>query len=179
MSYDYYGVMEGTLIKGVLQVDSGAIVDSSMTTSLLVDWLTRPALPNVYHRYHLVSGSIVTIDPRTLSIAVINQLNKMRVAREVAINNTFVWSGSPFDADLTSRNRLLSLKVDSLDPAYVPRSWRLADNTWRTLSAADVAGVWAALRVHTEAQYTTFASLETDILSKTTVAQVVTVEWPV
>ena len=178
MSYDFYGVMEGTRITGVLRVNTGEPAPPGMTTTLLTDWVSRPPPENAYAGYHLISGVITSIDPRALSVAQATQLSILRDNRETVVNNTFVWDGSVFDANLTARSRLAALKIDSLDLGFVPRAWRLADNTWRTLSASDVAGVWNALRTHTEAQYATFKALETEVFGSLTNSEVLSVTWP-
>lgn len=178
MAITYHAILSGTRIIGVLTVDDGESVDPSFTTTPVPGWPARPALPNQWSQHHLISGTITIVDPRTLAQAKADQIAVLKAAREVVINNTFVWDGSTFDADLTARNRLAALKLDSLQPDFVPRPWRLADNTWRTLSAADVANVWIALGIHTFAQYDSFADVESDVLAAASIAAVVAVEWP-
>ena len=177
MAFTYYGHMVGTKIVGVLRVDDGETVDPTLETAFLVDWLTRPALPNAACEYHLVDGAITVVDPRTLAEAKTARVAMMRDARDAAINGAFTWDGSGFDADQVSQTRILGLKVASTDAAFTPKAWRLADNTWRVLSAADAADVWTALQAHVAGHFTTFAQRDAAIAAATTVAAVNSITW--
>jgi hypothetical protein len=68
------------------------------------------------------------------------RVQKIKAARDAAIYGTFRWDGSEFDADQVSQTRILGLKMASADVNYTPIGWRLTDNSWRQLSAADAGG---------------------------------------
>lgn len=105
------------------------------------------------------------------------RISAMREAREAAINGTFTWDGSTFDADQISQTRLLGVFIASQAPGWPGQGWRLADNTWRTLSAADVAAVWAALEAHMRGHFVTFALREASISAAATAAAVNVITW--
>lgn len=110
-------------------------------------------------------------------------LTQVKSNRDQLLNLTFAWDGSTFDSDQTSQTRLLGLYVAALNtPETFPITWRLADNSWRALSAADAQGVWGALQTHVQGHFTAFAIHEATINALTTVAAAqaydVTVGWP-
>lgn len=123
------------------------------------------------------SGVLFWHDTRTLTDAKAARVALMREARDAAINGTFTWDGSGFDADQVSQTRILGLKVASTEAGFTGQAWRLANNTWRTLSAADAAGVWTALQTHVAGHFTTFASRDAAIAAATTVAVVDAITW--
>lgn len=86
--------------------------------------------------------------------------------RDAAIFGGFDWDGSRFDSDDIAQSRLLGLFVQAQSsPASFPITWRLADNTWRALSAADAAALYAAMVAHLQGQFALFAQREADILA--------------
>lgn len=142
------------------------------------DWSNRPEAPNIGAYLVFRDGRFEWVDPRTLTEAKIQRVAQMRDARDAAINGSFIWDGSTFDADQVSQTRIMGLKVASADAGFTAKAWRLADNSWRVLSAADAAGVWAALEAHVSGHFTTFAGLDAAIQAATTVAAVDQVSWP-
>lgn len=122
-------------------------------------------------------GQVFWHDARTLSEIKSARVASMRQAREDAINGTFAWEGSTFDADQVSQTRMLGAFIESQAPGFTTLNWRLADNSWRTLDADDVASVWAALRNHMQAQFATFAAREAAIASASTIGAVEAIAW--
>jgi len=169
----YYAKLLGTRIQAVVQSDDPGW-DGWAEISGPVNWSNRPT-PS--HYPHLVNGAVVWQDNRVLVDVKSARVALMRDARDSAINGTFTWDGSAFDADQVSQTRILGLKVASTDAGFTPKAWRLADNTWRTLSAADAADVWTALQAHVAGHFATFAAREAAIAAATTVAAVDLITW--
>ena len=140
-------------------------------------WIERPASPGDYAEWGKAPGA--WFDPRTVAEAKVARLRAMRLARDVAIYGGMVWDGSGFDSDERSQSVLMGLYVDSKEAGFEDQPWRLADNSWRVLTAADAAGVWAALRAHVKAQFTRFAVVEYLIEQATTQAAVDAVSWEI
>lgn len=127
-------------------------------------------------RYVPASQSVQWDDTRSTGQARSQRLDTMRQARETAIATTFTWDGSTFDADDASQTRIAVTALAATQAGYQPTPYRLADNTWRTLSAADALAVCAALQAHLRAQYDRFQQREQSInnaASKTAVDSVV------
>lgn len=94
----------------------------------------------------------------------------VRDERDRRIEGGFEWDGSPFDSDAAiSQPRLLGLFTTALAGGLPPEgyAWRLANNSWRVLSAADAAAVWGAFQTHMAAHFAAFAAHESAILAET------------
>lgn len=109
----------------------------------------------------------------TLAEAKAAKVKDLRALREVAISSGFTWDGSMFDSDQKSQTRILGAAIAALPS--IP--WRLADNSWRTLSAADTTALWGALQAHIQQAFATFAAREAQVMAATTVEQVQAVAW--
>jgi hypothetical protein len=168
----YQAKLNGTAIVTVVQADDPR--EGWVSIGGPVNWADRPTLN---HYPHLIDGAVVWQDNRILADVKAARVALMRVARDAAINGTFTWDGSAFDADQVSQTRILGLKVASTDAGFTSQAWRLADNTWRTLSAADAADVWTALQAHLAGHFATFAAREAAIAAATTVAAVDLITW--
>jgi hypothetical protein len=168
-----YALLEGTKITAVVSQDAPPDAAHAEITEP-VDWHTRPS-PHAHP--HVVAGAIVWLDGRTLPEARAARIQALRDAREAAITAGFTWDGSPFDAAQLSQTRLLGLYISSQSPSFAPQPWRLADNTWRTLTAACVAGVCAALQAHVRAQFAQFAAREAAVNAASSIAEIDAVGW--
>ena len=123
------------------------------------------------------NGALYWHDTRTLAEAQALRIAAMREARDAVLNGTFTWDGSTFDADQVSQTRLLGAVVAALEPGFDPTLWRLADNTWRELTATQLRAVYQALQQHVRACFTQFGQREAAINAATTVAAVDAVTW--
>ena len=119
------------------------------------------------------------VDLRDLAQQKADVMEALKQCRDAAIHGGFSWSGSQFDSDEVSQTRLLGLFVASQSPGFAPTDWRLADNTWRSLSAADAASVYVALAAHLRAQFEIFAGLEAPVSAAPDYAALETIAWPV
>lgn len=133
------------------------------------------AKPSKHHEFDYVTKT--WIDPRTLADHKSQRMSVLKLARDTHINGGFAWSGSTFDSDPVSQTRLLGLKVKAQADANTLEMWRLQDNTWRQLTAGNVLAVWDAFETHLRTAFQTFAGLEAQVISATTVAEVEAVVW--
>lgn len=110
------------------------------------------------------------IDERVLEQMQGDLLAAVKRERDARIESGFEWDGSPFDSDAAiSQPRLLGLFTTALAGGLPPEgyAWRLANNSWRVLSAADAAAVWGAFQAHMAAHFAAFAAHEAAVLAET------------
>lgn len=87
------------------------------------------------------------IDPRTLQDCRAMRWALIRGARENEERSGFTWSGSTFDSDPASQGRIQgAVQLALLGLTSIV--WTLADNTTRTLQAADILAMGVALGTH-------------------------------
>lgn len=124
------------------------------------------------------NDAMAWFDLRTADQARIDRLRDLQRQRDGVITGGFSWDGSTFDSDDTSQIRLIGLAQAARDADFEPVNWRLADNSWRTLSAADALGVWSALKDHIRNTFAVFAALEADLVVASTLAEIDLIRWP-
>lgn len=118
------------------------------------------------------------VDPRSLDDLKAERWAVIKAARDTAEFGGFTWDGSVFDSDLTSQSRIQgAVQLAGLDPTGFSVVWTLADNTARTLNAAQMQQVGAALGVHVNTQHVKARTLRAEIDAATTAAEVAAVEW--
>lgn len=120
-----------------------------------------------------VQGAAPVPDPQILASAQSSALDVLKRRRDAFIAAGFTWDGSPFDSDDRAQARILGLFTAAQANAGTwPQAWRLADNTWRSLSAADAAAIFGAMSEHLRSAFEQFATYETAIKSATEPAAV-------
>lgn len=136
-------------------------------------------------RYYWVSEQLVgaelrvTNTPKSLEMVGAQVWAQIKAAREAAEFGGFSWDGSVFDSDAMSQSRIQgAVLLASMAPAFSV-DWTLADNTTRTLSAADLAQVGAALGQHVQACHSTARDLRQQVSLASTVEQLLALSWPV
>jgi len=131
--------------------------------------------PNAFYKYSRLEGKWV--DPRPLEEVKATQWLRIKRARTVAEESGFLWDGSLFDSNLASQLRISgAIQLTQLNPALT-LDWTLADNTVRTLSAADLTAVGIALGAHVSTQFTKGQSLRAQIDAATTKEAVEAIVW--
>lgn len=123
------------------------------------------------------NGVLYFVDTRTLEEIKIAHLNVLREKREQVIAGGFVWDGSTFDSDALSQQRLLGAVTAATTGGVTSVTWRLANNTWRTLSNTDIGSVYGALTLHVGAAFNHFQALELAIQAATNKTEVLAVSW--
>lgn len=157
----------------------GVVVEYSSAAKVAI----RQA-PEGRHQWVPVLGAWV--DLRTIEELRTAAIERVKKVRDEKLNGGFEWDGSRFDSDTAvAQPRLLGLFTTALAGGIPPEgyAWRLADNTWRVLSAADAANVWGAFQSHMSALFAAFAAHEQALLAADTVQALaeydVTQGWPV
>ena len=121
------------------------------------------------------------LDPRTLDDMKIIKWAQVKAARASAEFGGFTWDGSRFDSDPVSTNRImgafalaLAAQISGQPFALV---WTLADNTTRTLSAADLIAVGVALGTQVGNAHANATARRHQIDVATTAAAIEGVTW--
>lgn len=113
------------------------------------------------------------IDERPIGTVRAELLVALRTKRDALLEGGFTWDGSPFDSDTAvSQPRILGLFTTAIAGGIPPEGypWRLADNTWRVLSAADATAVWGAFQAHMAGLFQAFAVHEAAVAAETDIA---------
>jgi len=120
---------------------------------------------------------VVADKPDALATLKARKWEEIKAAREAAEFGGFVWAGSAFDSDDVSQRRLQgAVQLAGLLPTFAV-DWTLADNSTRTLSAADLQAVGVALGQHVQACHAQARSRRAQILAAGTAAQVALIGW--
>ena len=118
------------------------------------------------------------VDGRTLDDLKAAKWEEIKAARSNAEYGGFSWDGSEFDSDAASQQKIMGAsQLAGLDPDNFLVDWTLKDNTVRTLNAADMNAVGAALGQHVNSQYVKARNLRQQIESATTKAEVEAIAW--
>lgn len=107
------------------------------------------------------------VDERPIEDVRAAVMQSLKRKRDALIEGGFVWDGSPFDSDAAiSQPRLLGLFTSAAMGLLPPQGqpWRLKNNAWRVLSAADAQGVWGAFQGHLSHLFAVFAAHEAVVL---------------
>ena len=108
-----------------------------------------PVKPSVHHVFDWAGKA--WIDPRCLQDLKDARWAEVRRERDSAEFGGFSWDGSRFDSDAISQQRITgAVTLARMNSAFLI-SWTLADNTVRTLNAADMIAVGVALGQHVNA----------------------------
>jgi hypothetical protein len=110
-------------------------------------------------------------------------ITALKIARDARVFGVMVWDGSGFDVDAIAQSRILGMAVTAQSaPGAFPIDWRLADNTWRSLSAADAGALFGALQAHIAGLFAAFKAHETAVTALTDAAEIAayptTATWP-
>lgn len=136
--------------------------------------------PSSWHQWDW--ETLAWVDPRTLDDLKAAQWALIKRARDAAEQAGFVWDGSWFDCDPTSQSRIqggaLMATTALLNSAPFSIEWTLADNTTRTLDAAQMVAVGLAMGQHIDSIHQTGRALRAQIDAATTAEAVAAVLWP-
>lgn len=127
-------------------------------------------------------GSLTWFDPRSLAQAKADRWEAIKVSRDAQEFGLLTWGGSSFDADERAQARihgavqLASMAIAAGSPFTL--DWTLADNTVRTLSAADVVALGGALAMQIRVAHEVARSLRASIENAIDAAAVAAVVWP-
>jgi hypothetical protein len=134
-----------------------------------------PPKPSANHTFDYTTKQ--WIDPRTLADFKSAQWAAIKHDRDKAEFGGFVWSGSRFDSDAISQQRIQGLvHIANLDPAMSVQ-WTLADNTTRALTSADAVQVGKELAAHVNEAHMKARTLRDRIDAATTPEAVQAITW--
>lgn len=118
-------------------------------------------------------------DPRTLGQLKAAKWAQIKARRDEVEFGGFVWDGSVFDSDPLSQSRIQgAAQLATLNPGTFSIDWTLANNSVRTLSAAQMVEVGETLGIHVATQHTIARGLRQQIDAATTAAEVGAIVWP-
>jgi hypothetical protein len=145
----------GRDVLAVDQYEGGYVVDGAV--------VPFSAAPTPLHEWSWQSHAWELEPIEAVRLATVKRLKAERDRRIAA---GFAWDGAVFDSDADSQARLLGLFVSAQSaPAAFPVRWRLADNSWRELAAADAVAVFAQLQAHLKGLFDRFGALESAVLT--------------
>lgn len=149
-------------------------------------------------RYRLVGGQLVDsgkpklpperhlrwtgedwADLRTLEQTKADRWEKIKATRDSIEHGGFTWDGSTFDSDLASQNKIIgAVQLANVTGPNFTIDWTLANNSVRTLSAADMVEVGKTLGLHVSTQHAIARGLRQQIEAATTAQEVEAIAWP-
>lgn len=134
----------------------GAAVDSDMPLGTVAPAVAEDAPP-----------------PVTLAVARAQTWQRIKAARDAAEFGPFVWDGHIFDGDAISLSRLSQALEAARDAKFTgdagfSQPWKLADNTWVTLTADQVFQVYRARGQNTLNSHLHAEALRAQIYAETT-----------
>lgn len=136
-----------------------------------------PPQPSEHHTYDMALDQWV--DARTLDDAKASAWERVKLARDAAEQADFACDGATYQAD---RERItgatqLALLAQLADAPY-SIDWTLSDNSLRTLDAAGMIAVGAALGEHVAGVFAIGRDLREQIAAATTIEQLDAIQWP-
>jgi hypothetical protein len=118
-------------------------------------------------------------DPRDLDAVKADKWAEMKARRDQEEHGGFYWDGSLFDSDLASQSKIIgAVQLANLHQSSFSIDWTLADNTVRTLDAADMNAVGVAMAQHVNAQHVTARAVRQAIEAAATIEEVQAIAWP-
>ena len=160
--------------------ESGWIEGDQYEDNFYVDVQTktvkdRGARPSDNHDFDLASKT--WFDKRSMAEHKRDKWKEIKDARAAAEEGGFVWDGSTFDSDEVSQRRIGdAVTMAGIVPNFTI-DWTLADNTVRTLSAADMVNAGKALSRHVQAVFQRGRARRAEIEAATTKQEVNAVVW--
>lgn len=134
-----------------------------------------PEKPSTNHQFNYTTKQWE--DPRTLADHKAEKWRNIKANRDAAEHGGFTWDGSVFDSDALSQQRITgAVTLAQMLPAFTT-VWTLANNSTRTLSAADMFAVGVALGVHVSTQFLQGQLLRAQIDEAATAQEVEAIHW--
>lgn len=131
--------------------------------------------PSIHHTFNWATKQWQ--DLRTLQDLRAAKWAEIKQARSVVEYGGFTWDTSTFDSDAISQARIqgaVQLAGMSADFAI---DWTLADNAARTLSAANMLAVGAALGLHVASQFAKARGLRAQVEAAASAAELTLIGW--
>lgn len=187
-NYICYDVLTGKIKYGLTDSDTFGnnrqdILENINNVSLNTHYVNLNTLqieamspcPSTYHTFNY--STHLWEDLRSIEQVRLSKWEEIKKVRTNIEYGGFDWDGSTFDSDPTSVQRISgSVLLAQLNPSYTV-DWTLADNTVRTLSAADLLQVAMSLGSHVQSCFVHGQALRDLINNATTIAEVEAITW--
>lgn len=157
-------------------VDAGALVAYTEGQAA-----AKAAVP--YYPSHWDNITFSWVDERELPEAKDQQWGLVKAARDAVISGGITWDGSVFDSDPIAQGRIAGAATLALmavvagQAGAFNKTWKLADNSTRMLSASDMMAVGVALGQMVQEQIDKGEVLRLQIYASTTLDQVKGIVW--
>ena len=162
----------------VARLHVAAPVDGIGSPAGLMDAIAAALLADPMY----AGGAVVPDAAGTLLDAQLRRWAAIKACRAAVEFGPLTWDGSTFDADSLSQFRILGEVVNAMRALTASESfsivWTLADDSERTLSAADMLALGQALGAQVDSAHATARALRAAIDAATTVAEVEAIVWP-
>jgi Domain of unknown function (DUF4376) len=134
-----------------------------------------PEKPSRNHVFDYVAKEWT--DPRQIEALRLDKWTEVKKAREAAEFGGFEWDGSTFDSDPVSQSRIQGavLLASQLGEAF-SQQWTLADNSQRTLNAADMLQVGFALATHINSVHSRGRQIR-DLINTAAASELPSLHW--
>lgn len=157
-----------SVLIGVSGPVQGAYIEGGVVVQM-------PTKPSQHHQFNYSTKQWE--DPRTLADLKAEKWRNIKANRDAAEHGGFTWDGSVFDSDALSQQRITgAVTLAQMLPAFTT-VWTLANNSTRTLSAADMFAVGVALGVHVSTQFLQGQLLRAQIDEAATAQEVEAIHW--
>ena len=121
--------------------------------------------------HRIVNGTLELLVP-ALDQAKADQWKLIKAARDEVELGGFIWDSSTFDSNQISQQRINgAVTLAMLNSAFVI-DWTLADNSVRSLTAAEMLQVGGALGVHVGTQFAIGQAKRAQIMAATSIIDV-------
>lgn len=120
----------------------------------------------------------IAVDTRSLSTAQAQAWVRIKAARAAAQASDFTCDGATYQANSSLPSEGLAALVARMTAAPYTKTWRLADNTTKTLDAAGMIAVCAAQTQHLNDAFNIGEGLRAQIDAAATNAAADAVKWP-
>lgn len=179
MTHIYYAELDAAgRVVSVMGITGDAATEPRAHV-LLPDWTGWPVPPAQHQVLAYRNGALVWEDPRTLAQMKHDKWAQIKAARAAAEDGGFAWDGSTFDSDMASNLRISgAVQLAQIVGGAFSIGWTLADNSVRTLSAAQMVAVGVAAGQHVAAQRATARALREQIQAATTPQELEAIAWP-
>ena len=144
--------------------------------SYLVEGANDESAPSM--SFSVAEAVINTPAPTLLESVRQSRLQQMRDKRNAVEFGTFEWDGATFDASPSTVVRLIGSVMMSSWVQGFTVNWTLADDTERSMTAADLVSLAQALGAHTLATHEKYKTAKAALQAATTIEEVQAVTWP-
>lgn len=158
-------------------------LEENVTAVEIQDWTGWPEQPYKAAVLAYRDEKLVWEDPRDIAQAKDDQWALVKDARDTFINSGVTWDGSVFDSDAIAQGRVAGATTLALmavmqgQAGAFSKTWKLADNSSRVLSAADMMAVGVTLGQMVQTAIDKGEAIRLQIYSSTSLEQIRSLTW--